>query len=287
LNADNDIYDYLETVGKALAIKNKPIPCITIPTTSGTGAEVTKNAVLKSIQFARKASIRHDMMLPVVAIVDPSLTLSCSPSTTAHVGLDTLCQLIEPFVSNAANPITDALAKEGIRRAARSLRTAVANGQNIEAREDMSVASVLGGLALANAKLGAVHGFAAVLGGMFESAPHGAICAALLPHVMRKNAEKLSQLAEAGDRTAVVRLERFKEVARLVTGMSDATVLQGVLWIEALVNDLEVPCVSRLCGMVPEQMQEVCEATAQASSTKGNPLPLTVDELKEIMIKAL
>lgn len=282
-----DIYDYLETVGKALPIKNKPLPCITVPTTSGTGAEATKNAVLKSIKFARKASIRHDTMLPVVAIVDPSLTMSCPPSTTAHVGLDTLCQLIEPFVSNAANPITDALTREGIRRAARSLRTAVSDGENIEAREDMSVASVLGGLALANAKLGAVHGFAAVLGGMFESAPHGAICAALLPHVMRKNAEKLSLLAESGDRNAAVRLGRFEEVARLVTGMQDATVLQGVLWIEALVNDLEVPRVSRLCGMVPEQVSEVCEATAQASSTKGNPLVLTVDELKEIMVKAL
>lgn len=282
-----DIYEYLETVGKGLPIKNKPLPCITIPTTSGTGAEATKNAVLKSIKFARKASIRHDTMLPVIAIVDPTLTLSCSPATTAHVGLDTLCQLIEPFVSNAANPITDALTREGIRRAARSLRTAVINGQNIEAREDMSVASVLGGLALANSKLGAVHGFAAVLGGMFESAPHGAICAALLPHVMRKNAEKLTQLATEGDRTAGVRLGRFEEVARMVTGIPDATVLQGVIWIEALVSDLEVPCVSRLCGMTSEQILEVCEATAQASSTKGNPIPLTVDELKEIMLKAL
>ena len=189
-----DIYTYLEVVGKAQPLVNTPLPLIAIPTTSGTGSEVTKNAVLKSVPHNVKASIRHDSLLPKVAIIDPILTLSCPPSITAHVGLDTLCQVIEPFVSCFATPVTDALARDGILRASRSLRAVVMHGStDISAREDLSIASVFGGLALANAKLGAVHGFAAVLGGMFETAPHGAICAALLPIVFRANVKKLQQ----------------------------------------------------------------------------------------------
>lgn len=143
-----------------------------------------------------------------VAIVDPMLMLSCPREVTAHVGLDTLCQVIEPYVSNAANPFTDVVAKEGILRAARSLRAVVADGTNIEAREDLAIACVFGGMALANAKLGAVHGFAAVLGGMFESAPHGAICAALLPGVFRANVLKLKDQLQAGDASAERKLAR-------------------------------------------------------------------------------
>lgn len=183
------IYTYLEVVGEAKSIQHVPIPMIAIPTTSGTGSEVTKNAVLKSVEKQRKASMRHNMMLPAVAIVDPLLTVTCPASTTAHVGLDALCQCIEPFVCNVPNPIVDALCREGILRASRSLRTAVADGDNIAAREDLSIASLFGGLALANAKLGLVHGYAGVLGGMFDTSPHGAICASLLPGVFRKNAE--------------------------------------------------------------------------------------------------
>ena len=138
----------------------------------------------------------------------------------------------------------------------------MADGSNIDAREDMSVASLMGGISLANAKLGAVHGFAAVLGGMFEHAPHGAICASLLPHVMRKNCEKLETAAISGDVEAAVRLERYMDVAKMVTGNSHATVKDGVEWVEALVSDLRVPSVSLLCGMKAQQVKEVCEFTA-------------------------
>lgn len=278
-----DIYDYLEVVGKGQAIQHLPVPCIAVPTTSGTGSECTKNAVLKCTVKGRKASIRHDTMLPNVAIVDPNLTISCPQSVTAHVGLDTLCQVIEPYVSNAANPITDALAKEGILRAARSLRAAVANGQDLTAREDLAVASVLGGLCLANAKLGTVHGYASVIGGMFEYAPHGAICAVLMPPVFRKTADKLSALAESGDADARQRLSRFADVARIVTGMEHATVAQGATWLETLVRDLSVPPLSQLCAIQKSQIKEIAESTAVASSTKGNPIPLTVAELEEIL----
>ena len=205
---NKDIFEYMEVVGKGQPIENLPLPFIAVPTTSGTGSEVTKNAVLKSVQHGMKASIRHDTMLPRVAIIDPTLTISCPPDVTAHVGLDTLCQVIEPYVSNAASPFTDALARDGILRASRSLRAVVADGTNIEAREDLAIACVFGGMALANAKLGAVHGFAAVLGGMFDRAPHGAICASLLPATFRANVVKLEAIAKSGDVEALRKLSR-------------------------------------------------------------------------------
>ena len=206
---------------------------------------------------------------------------------TAHVGLDTLCQVIEPYISNAANPITDALAKEGILRAARSLRAVVANGDDITAREDLAIASVLGGLCLANSKLGTVHGYASVLGGMFEIAPHGAICAALLPIVFRKNAEKISELAVQGDINAIHLLSKFTDVARIITGLENATISQGVTWLEILVRDLNVPPLSVLCGLQENQIMEVAASTAIASSTKGNPVILSISDLEEILRKAL
>lgn len=206
---DKDIFEYMEVVGKGQSIEKLPLPFIAVPTTSGTGSEVTKNAVLKSVKHGMKASIRHDTMLPRVAIIDPTLTISCPTDVTAHVGLDTLCQVIEPYVSNAASPFTDALARDGILRASRSLRAVVADGTNVEAREDLAIACVFGGMALANAKLGAVHGFAAVLGGMFDRAPHGAICASLLPAVFRANIVKLQAMAETGDNEAERKLARY------------------------------------------------------------------------------
>ena len=235
-------YTYMEGVGEGKSIRVAPVPFVAVPTTSGTGSEATKNAVLKCTTKARKASMRDDAMLPDVAILDPCLTVSCPPDVTAHVGLDTLCQVIEPFTSCFANPIVDALSREGILRAARSLRRVVADGSDLEAREDLSIASLLGGQSLANAKLGAVHGFAAVLGGLFAKSPHGAICAALLPHVFRANTNKLSVLAEGGDAVAAHALARYTQVARMVTGNPSACALDGAVWLEALVRDLKVRC---------------------------------------------
>ena len=279
----SDIYTYLESVGEGKGIKNRPLPMIAIPTTSGTGSECTKNAVIKCKRSERKASMRSDMMLPSVAVVDPLLTMSCPPSVTTCVGLDALCQVIEPFVSCMANPMTDALAREGILRASRSLRMVVANGSNVEAREDLAIASVIGGLVLANAKLGAVHGYAGVLGGMIEpSPPHGAICAILLPHVFRKNAEKLATM---NDELSQNYLERFNEVARILTGNQDATAIDGALWLEALCNDLNVPKLGEF--MDESVINTVAEMTTKSSSTKGNPIELSVSELEEILHLAM
>src|SRR5688572_10188261 len=160
LTNDGDLLDYLEVIGRAQPLTQASAPCIAIPTTAGTGSEVTRNAVLASTAHRVKVSLRSAHMLPRLALVDPELTYSLPPATTATTGLDALTQLIEPYVSARSNPVTDALCVDGIRRAARSLRLAVEEGGNPSAREDMALASLFGGLALANAGLGAVHGFA-------------------------------------------------------------------------------------------------------------------------------
>ena len=161
-------------IGKGQALASPSLPFIAVPTTAGTGAEVTRNAVLASPEHRVKASLRSPFMLARLAVVDPELTYDLPPAVTASTGLDALTQLIEPYVSSRANPMTDSLCVEGMRRAARSLPRVFADGRDAEARLDMSLASLFGGLALANAGLGAVHGFAAAIGGAFD-APHGAV----------------------------------------------------------------------------------------------------------------
>ncbi|HSA02750.1 MAG TPA: iron-containing alcohol dehydrogenase, partial [Candidatus Paceibacterota bacterium] len=155
-----DLLDYLEVIGRGQTIAHPPLPCVAIPTTAGAGAEVTRNAVLTSPEHQVKVSLRSPLLLPKLALIDPELASSLPPDLTAATGLDALTQLIEPYVSSKATPLTDGFCVEGIRRVARSLRAACENGHNLEAREDMALASLLGGLALANAGLGAVHGFA-------------------------------------------------------------------------------------------------------------------------------
>src|SRR5437870_1030717 len=214
---EGDVLDYLEVIGRAEPLTNPPLPVIAVPTTAGTGAEVTRNAVLASPEHRVKVSLRSPLMLATVALVDPELTYDLPPGLTASTGLDALTQLIEPFVCSRANPISDVLCREGLWRAARSLRLAVESGRNPVAREDMALASLFGGLALTNAGLGAVHGFAAPIGGMF-SAPHGAVCAALLPHVMEANLRALRHRQPASEA-----LRRYGDVAALITGQANAS----------------------------------------------------------------
>jgi len=186
LTNPGDLFDYLEVVGKARAIANPPVPYVAVPTTAGTGTEVTKNAVIISPGHKVKVSMRSDLMLPRLVVVDPELTCSMPPEVTAATGLDALTQLIEAFVTQKAGPLTDGICREGLARAARSLQRAWENGNDRAAREDMCLASLFSGMALANAGLGAVHGFAAPIGGSFD-APHGVVCARLLPYVMEAN----------------------------------------------------------------------------------------------------
>ena len=275
-----DVLDYLEVIGKGETLTRAPLPYIAIPTTAGTGAEVTRNAVIESPTYGVKVSLRSPLMLPGLALVDPELTYNLPPAITASTGLDALTQLIEPFVSLKANPMTDALCREGMRYAARALRRAYENGADQEARECMSLASLFGGLALANAALGAVHGFAGPLGGMLP-APHGAICARLLPLVMEANLKAL-ETREPGRPV----LARYTEIAQILTGDSDATASDGVSWVSDLVHNTNIPSLSSY-GMGREHFSEAVEKTLKASSFKGNPILLTAAELRGILERAL
>lgn len=274
-----DPLDYLEVVGRGQPLKNRSVPFIAIPTTAGTGSEVTRNAVLASPEHGVKASLRAPGMLPALALVDPDLTLELPPDVTAATGLDALTQLIEPYVSVRANPMTDLFCLEGIRRAAWALPRAWHDGADREARAAMAWASLLGGLALANAGLGAVHGFAAPAGGMFPAA-HGAACAALLPHVVEVNLRALR--ARAAESPA---LARYAEVARLLTGNPHAEAEDGARHIATLCDRFGIPPLSRY-GVTWADIPALAAKAAAASSMKGNPIPLTPGELEEIATRA-
>jgi alcohol dehydrogenase class IV len=274
------VFEYLEVIGKGQPLTNAPLPYIAIPTTAGTGAEVTRNAVLESREHNVKVSLRSPLMLPRIALVDPELTYTLPPEITASSGLDALTQLIEPFVSVKANPMTDAICREGVHHAARSLRRAYENGSDKEAREGMSIASLFGGMALANAALGATHGFAGPLGGMLH-APHGILCARFLPLVMEANINAME--SRQPEHPA---LDRYVEIARILTGEKDATALGGVRWTSELVNELKIPRLS-VYGMKPKDFPEAVQKTQKASSFKGNPIALDAKELAAILEQAL
>lgn len=270
-----DPMDYIEVVGRGQPILREPCPLVAVPTTAGTGAEVTANAVLASREHGVKASLRHPRMVPRHAIVDPLLTLDCPASVTAASGMDALTQCVEPYVSNRANPATDGWARTGLVHAGRSLRRAVADGSDLSARTDMALASLMGGLALANAKLGAVHGFAGVIGGMSQ-APHGAVCAALLAPVCRAN------LARADG--ALTR--RYSQIATWLTGDPGASAADGLAWIEQTCDALGILPLSAH-GLTPADTDVVVEAASRASSMQGNPVRLTAQELEEVFRAAL
>jgi alcohol dehydrogenase class IV len=276
----DSVLDYLEVVGKGRPITERPTPLIAIPTTAGTGAEVTRNAVLMVEEKRVKVSLRSPLMLPAVALIDPVLTYTVPPAITASTGLDALTQCIEPFVTPKANPFTDAVAREGMRSAAGALRRVFRDGGDVEARRDMAIASLCGGLALANAKLGAVHGFAAPLGGMFPI-PHGVACASLLPSVVEMNLRALR--ARAPDSPV---LARYVEVARILTGRADARAEDGADWLLMLVGDLEIPKLAAY-GVKEGDIGRVVEKARKASSMKGNPIELTDGELEGVLRSAV
>lgn len=275
-----DPMDYLEVVGAGKPLRVPSTPFIAIPTTAGTGSEVTRNAVLGSPEHKVKASLRSPLMLPKLAIVDPELTLDLPPAITASTGLDALTQLIEPYVCSRANPMTDLFCVEGMRRVARSLRRAFEDGRSREAREDMALASLLGGLSLANAGLGVVHGFAAPVGGMYP-APHGAVCAALLPHGIAVNIRALRERAPQAEA-----LRRYETVARILTGKDDAKPETAVDWVTETCERLQIPRL-RTYGMEVSHIETIVDKASRASSMKANPIPLTPAELTDVLRRAL
>lgn len=277
---EGELLDYLEIIGRGKNLAKPSVPFIAIPTTAGTGSEVTRNAVLASPEHKVKVSLRSPGMLARLAIIDPELTHDLPPALTASTGLDALTQLIEPYTCARANPMTDGLCLEGIRRAARALPVAVAQGNDKSAREAMATASLFGGLALANAGLGAVHGFAGPIGGSFP-APHGAVCGILLPYVMAVNIRALRQ-RDSSNRI----LSRYDHIATLLTGDSRADADTGVGWVTKLVADFPVPRL-REYGIRAEHAVDLVTKAANSSSMKANPIKLTPEELTEILHLAL
>ncbi len=279
LTNHGDLLDYLEVIGRGQALRAPGAPFIAIPTTAGTGTEVTRNAVLASTAHRVKVSLRSPLMLARLAIVDPELALGLPPDVTARTGLDALTQLIEPYVSNRANPLTDGFCVEGLKRVSRSLRRAYHDGRDRAGRFDMSVASLLSGLALANAGLGVVHGFAGPLGGMFD-APHGAVCAALLPHGIELNIRALRARAPSSEV-----LTRYETVACLLTGRPQARAEDAIEWTRAICREFQIPPL-RAYGVRDQDILMLVEKATYASSMKGNPIPLTPEELCEVLTRA-
>lgn len=275
-----DPLDYLEGIGAGRALSLPSAPYIAIPTTAGTGAEVTRNAVLGSPEHRVKVSLRSATMLPRLALIDPELTIGLPPAVTATTGLDALTQSIEAYVSNSANPVSDLFSLEGVKLAAGSLQRCVENGADRDARRDMALAALYSGIALANARLGAVHGFAGPLGGMI-SALHGALCASLLPTVVSANIRALRERDPEG-----VALRRYEEVARLLTRDPDAAADDGAEWLAGLCGDLDIPRLGEF-GLSVDDLPLLLRNAAKASSMLGNPIKLFEREMEEILLSAL
>lgn len=273
-----DPLDYIEVIGRGRPLERPSVPMVAIPTTAGTGSEVTRNAVLASPEGKVKASLRSPHMLPRLAVVDPDLLVTAPREVLAAGGLDALSQLIEPYLSARANPFTDALAAQGIALSARSLRRACLERPDPNSSIDLALASVLGGLCLANAGLGAVHGFAAPAGGMF-AAPHGAVCAALLAASLEVNLRALRQ-REPDSPT----LDRLSDVAVWLCGREEPEA--AIEWVRDLCRDLGIPGLSAY-GMRPSDLPDLVARARVASSMRGNPIELTDAELFEIAARSL
>lgn len=259
--APGDPLDHLEVVGRGRPLAADPLPFVAIPTTAGTGAEVTANAVIGVPEHRRKVSLRDDRMIAALAVVDPALTDHCPHAVTLAAGLDAITQLIEPYLCTRANPYTDALCRAAIPGALAALRRLMA-AEDEASRDRLAWASLAGGLALANAGLGAVHGLAGVIGGM-TGAAHGAICGALLPHVLRANRAALAPDSP--------QLARFDEVAGWLAASFGGP--DGAAALEAWMYGAGLPRLSRL-GLAPADHAAVAAAAAQSSSMRANPAPL-------------
>ena len=275
--------DYMEVIGRGQPLTRPALPWVAVPTTAGTGAEVTRNAVIGDPARHFKASLRSELLLPRVAVVDPELGVNVPPDVTAASGMDALCQLIESYTSLGAQPMTDALAMQGIALAARSLRKAYEDGTHLAAREDMALAALLSGITLTNAGLGAVHGFAAPLGANFP-VPHGVVCAALLPHVMSANIAALR--AESVKHPV---LARYAEVGRALCqgGDRDERAIEaGVGAAAALVKELSIPPLRKF-GVTPGRASEMVALARKSSSMRYNPVVLSDDALAGALTAAI
>ena len=276
--------DYMEVVGEGRKITKPAAPWIAIPTTAGTGAEVTKNAVVTCEAEHFKASIRSELLLARAVVVDAELGVPVRPDVTARAGMDALCQLIESYTSIRSQPITDALAGKGIELAARSLRRVYADGADVDAREDMAVAALLSGITLTHVGLGAVHGFASPLGANFPI-PHGAVCGALLPHVIAANVGALRE-----ESAAHPALARYAEIGRTLTGettLSDNEAIDAcVTWLAETACELGIPPLGQF-GLTVEDIPQMVALSGKSSSMRYNPVKLSEQVLAQILTRAM
>lgn len=272
--APRPMMDHLEVVGLGLPLDLTPLPFVALPTTAGTGAEVTRNAVIGVPDHDRKVSLRDLRMLPRLAVVDPALTDDCPRGVTLASGLDAITQVIEPYVSTRANPMTDVLCRDAIPRGLLALTRLMA-GEDAAARDEMAWVSLCGGIALANAGLGAVHGLAGPLGGL-TGAAHGAICGALLPHVLMAN------------RAAVADPARLDQVGRWIGqtfGLADISLQNAAQHLAAWARQNGLPTLTEM-GIGGVAQSAAAEAASASSSMKANPAPLSAHTLRCIMEQA-
>jgi alcohol dehydrogenase class IV len=276
--------DYMEVIGEGKKIERPAKPWIAIPVTAGTGAEVTRNAVIGFREKHFKASLRSDLLLPRAAIVDPELGVDVRPEVTARCGMDALTQCLEAFVSKRAQPLSDQAALDGLRRASRSLRRAYENGSDLESRGEMALAALCGGIALTNAGLGAVHGFAAPLGAQIP-VPHGTVCAALLPHVMDANIKALRAKGAPAETLA-----RYATIGRALSGLDvqddDEAIDAGVKVARDLVRELGIPRLGSF-GLRDKDVPGIVGRARKASSMRYNPVDLDEDVLVGILRAAI
>lgn len=268
LPAATEPLDHLEVVGAGRPLEAAPVPFMAVPTTAGTGAEVTRNAVIGVP--GRKVSLRDARLLPRIALVDPGLTDGMPKDVTLATGLDAITQVIEPYLSARANPLTDALCLDAIPRGLGAIAR-LTQDDDADARDDMALVSLFGGLALANAGLGAVHGLAGVIGGVVPTAPHGAVCGALLPHVLRANAAACSAGSVTTERIDRVRSELWQALG--VDGFAPLAE-----WTRA--NGL--PTLSRM-GIGSDMHAQIAAQAGRSSSMAANPVPLDQDTLETIL----
>lgn len=278
LGKSDSVVEYLEGVGTKLPDGSK-IPFIAIPTTSGTGSEATKNAVISRIgQNGFKRSLRHDNYIPDVALVDAELTLNCPKETTAASGLDAFTQLLEAYVSVKSTDFIDLFAYEGIVHVIKNLKTCWANGDNLEARTSMSYAALLSGIALANSGLGTVHGFASSVGS-FYAVPHGVVCGTLMAECVKVNIEKLSKAKTQA-------YYKYARVGRLTTGSSEKSdeyyCSSLIEFISKLTDEMQIPALSKY-GAVKEDIAQIVAVT----ENKNNPVTLSPEDMSYILEKRL
>lgn len=274
------VRDFLESVGSGAAHDGSKVPFVAVPTTSGTGSEATKNAVLSVVgPDGFKCSLRHDNFVPDVAIVDPELTLDCPREITAACGMDAFTQLLESYVSTGASPLTDAIALSGIGAAVDCLPAAYEDGGDLDARSGMSYASLLSGITLANAGLGVVHGLAGVLGGMFEI-PHGVACGTLLGAATRANMESLRASGEARP------LEKYALAASAMPGGTGGSTSEEcdrlLAVIDAWTAEFSLPGLGEY-GISASDLPRI----AERAGLKYNPARLERAELERILAERL